>query len=160
MIKRKFNLAVTLLILSGLSTLSAITRAEPSSQFQEKLAQYQGKVVYVDFWASWCTPCRRSFPWMNEMKAKYQAQGFEIISVNLDSEAVSAQHFLRENNANFDVIYDPEGVLAKKYQIKGMPSSFILDRQSNVTSVHVGFTDKKKSLYQQEIVNLLSKDVY
>lgn len=157
--KGKINL-IGILFLFSVSFASQFAHANPVSQFQDKLLQYQGKVVYVDFWASWCVPCRRSFPWMNEMKAKYQDQGFEIISINLDSEASSAQQFLAKNRAHFDVIYDPNGLLAKKYQIKGMPSSFILDRKSTVTSVHVGFTDNKKVDYQKEIIHLLSKDTH
>lgn len=146
-----------LFILCSGILFSQAVQADPVSEFQNKLAEYQGNVIYVDFWASWCGPCVRSFPWMNDMQANYQKQGFKIISVNLDSEFSLARKFLSQYPASFDVIYDPEGLLAKKYQVQGMPSSFILDRKSQVSSVHVGFTEQKSKQYQNEIIALLAK---
>ncbi|XQW86241.1 TlpA disulfide reductase family protein [Thalassotalea piscium] len=136
--------------------VSFFTQADSISEFESKLLQYQGKVVYVDFWASWCGPCRQSFPWMNEMQSTYQDKGFEIISINLDSEYSLAQKFLSKYPATFDVIYDPDGLLAKKYQVQGMPSSFTLNSKSQVKGVHVGFTEEKSHKYQKEIITLLN----
>ena len=138
-------------------SISQNALSDPIKAFQQKLTQYQGKVVYVDFWASWCGPCRKSFPWMNNLKKTYQAQGFEIVSINLDRDLQLAEKFLAHYPASFDVIYDPNGLLAKKYHVKGMPSSFILNRKSEVTSVHVGFTKQKSQQYQQEILTLLAQ---
>lgn len=145
----------TLLAICASFAISCIAQADPVTEFEQKLITYQGKVVYVDFWASWCGPCRQSFPWMNKMQASYQSQGFEIISINLDSNSELAEKFLLKFPASFDVIYDPEGVLAKKYQIKGMPSSFILNRKSRVSSAHVGFTEQKSQKYKKEIIGLI-----
>ena len=101
------------------------------------LKDLRGRVVYLDFWASWCTPCRRSFPWMNEMKAKYADRGFEIVSVNLDQERALAETFLQQVPASFTVVYDPAGELATRYGLKGMPTSFLIDRKQKVYEAEI-----------------------
>lgn len=123
----------------------------------QQLAEKKGDVIYVDFWASWCIPCRKSFPWMNNLKTKYQAQGLSIISINLDHDRELADLFLKESPANFPVIYDPKGLIARKYKLKGMPSSFIVNRQGKIVSGHVGFNEEKKLAYEKEITALLNK---
>lgn len=115
-----------------------------------------GNVVYVDFWASWCIPCRKSFPWMNNLKTHYQTQGLSIISINLDHSKALADEFLTQNPANFPVIYDPKGLIARKYKLKGMPSSFIINRQGKIVSAHIGFNQQKKLAYEKEILMLLN----
>lgn len=123
--------------------------------FEEIVKQYPEEVIYLDFWASWCTPCRKSFPWMNEMQAKYSDKNFRVISVNLDAEPKLAKAFLTHTPANFTILYDPKGNLAKALKLKGMPSSFIINAKGKIVSAHVGFTDKKKIKYEQEIQQLL-----
>jgi len=121
------------------------------------LESFKGSYVMIDFWASWCVPCRKSFPWMNTVQAKYQAQGFSVISVNLDADYALAQKFLQENSASFTVIYDPKGKLAKYFKIKGMPSSMLIGRDGKIKQRHTGFFTKKIPQYQQEIEQLLSE---
>lgn len=123
----------------------------------KQLKDQIGKVVYIDFWASWCVPCRKSFPWMNTLQSQYQAQGLSILSINLDHNRALAEEFLTQNPANFPVIYDPKGLIASKYQLKGMPSSFIINRHGKIVSAHVGFNQEKKLAYEKEIVALLSE---
>lgn len=113
--------------------------------------EYQGKIVYLDFWASWCIPCRKSFPWMNKMHQQYSSDELVIIAVNLDKKKSLADDFLQENPAKFKVIYDPKGQLAKHFHIKGMPSSIIFDRNGKPVVAHTGFFVKKISQYEQEI---------
>jgi thiol-disulfide isomerase/thioredoxin len=125
--------------------------------YQDKIKQYQGKVIYLDFWASWCGPCRRSFPWMNQIQKKYKAQGLQVISINLDSDRLLATEFLDEYPVNFDVIYDPKGVLAKKYKLKGMPQSFIINQSGELVSSHIGFTAKKQAQYEQELIHVMEE---
>lgn len=131
------------------------TNLSAIESLDQQLDNAKGKVVYVDFWASWCIPCRKSFPWMNNLSAQYQAQGLVILSINLDHSRVLADEFLAQIPANFPVIYDPKGTIARKYQLKGMPSSFIINREGQIVSAHVGFNQEKKLAYQQEINALL-----
>lgn len=125
----------------------------------QKIQAQSGKVVYVDFWASWCIPCRKSFPWMNQLQQKYQNKGLVILSVNLDHDRKLADEFLVQHPAKFPVIYDPKGLIARKYKLKGMPSSFIINRVGNIVSSHVGFNKKKSMAYEQEIIKLLNQPV-
>ena len=127
-----------------------------SQKALEKVLQsHIGKVVYLDFWASWCGPCRKSFPWMNAIQEKYSSQGFVVVSVNLDANKPLATQFLKETPASFDVIYDPKGSIAKKLAIKGMPSSMIIGRDGQIKSSHTGFNNKKSVGYENEVKQLL-----
>lgn len=118
------------------------------------LEQYKGKPVLIDFWASWCEPCQESFPWMNEIKAQYP--DLEIIAINLDEEKSVAENFLKTNTADFKVMFDPDGVLAEKYQVDGMPSSYLVDRDGNIVKHHVGFFSEKKTDYENDIKKVLN----
>lgn len=115
------------------------------------LEKYAGKVVILDFWASWCVPCRRSFPWMNEMQEKYAEEGLIIIAVNLDHEVENAAAFLAEYPANFEIVYDPDAALAKEYKIQVMPSSFVIGRDGASIDRHSGFKVKKQDEYEAVI---------
>lgn len=126
-------------------------------KFEEKLKVYRGQVVYIDFWASWCIPCRQSFPWMNNMQKKYQTQGFKVVTINLDTDKENALEFLQSYPAQFDVVYDPKGKLAKKFKLKGMPNSYMVNRAGKIVSAHVGFNDEKRKAYEQEISVLLAE---
>lgn len=121
------------------------------------LSQYKNKVVYLDFWASWCGPCRKSFPWLNEIEDKYKKQGLVVIGVNLDTEIDQAKQFLKDVPANFRVFSDPDGKLAEKYKLVGMPSSFVIDGKGKVRHRHVGFKKSNSDEYEKSIVSLLKE---
>jgi len=137
--------------------VSPLSFSDTLSDFEAQVASHKGKVIYVDFWASWCVPCRKSFPWMNEIQNKYADKNFTVLSVNLDAEAGFAEKFLQEVPAQFPIFYDPRGKVAKAFKLKGMPSSFIINKAGKIVSTHVGFTEEKKKKYQQEILNLLAE---
>jgi len=112
---------------------------------------YKGKIVIVDFWASWCVPCRRSFPWMNEMQSRYEADGLIVIGVNVDRKSEDAAAFLAKYPANFEVIYDPAGALAEEYGVEVMPSTYVLDRNGELLERHLGFKVRRQSEYEAVI---------
>lgn len=120
------------------------------------LARYQGKVVVVDFWASWCVPCRRSFPWMNEMQAKYADDGLVIIGVNMDDDAELAAAFLEEFPAQFIIAYDQDGSLARQFDVIAMPSTYVLDRDGNQVTRHLGFKVRQQDEYEAVLVEALN----
>lgn len=119
--------------------------------------QLKGKVVYVDFWASWCGPCRSSFPWMEDMHKKYAVQGLEIVAINLDQEPELAQKFLQEYPATFRIEYDSEGEIAEQFKVETMPTSFLIDRSGKARIKHKGFHANKVQGYEQEIQQLLGE---
>ncbi|MCP5207656.1 MAG: TlpA family protein disulfide reductase [Hahellaceae bacterium] len=127
----------------------------PTSSGAVQLSTLKGKVVLVDFWASWCGPCRDSFPWMNAMHEKYASQGLEIIAINVDQEATEAQKFLEELPAKFTVAFDPEGKTPEAFNVMGMPSAYLIDQHGTIHSQHIGFHNSKKSEYEAAISALV-----
>tara|TARA_R110000851_G_scaffold98223_3_gene212696 strand:+ start:33968 stop:34513 length:546 start_codon:yes stop_codon:yes gene_type:complete len=121
------------------------------------LQEFAGKVVYVDFWASWCGPCRKSFPWMNAMQAKYQQQGLEVVAINLDVDSALAHEFLSKLPAQFNLRFDPDGDVAHAFELQGMPSSFLFNRKGELVQSHVGFYQQNIPAYEQEIQMLLQE---
>lgn len=121
------------------------------------LQQYRGQVVYVDFWASWCGPCRKSFPWMNEMQKRYGKNGFKVIAVNVDSDQAQAKQFLGDHPADFTIAFDPNGAAAKEFQVTGMPNSYLFDRQGRLHSSHIGFREKDIAAMENEIKTLIQQ---
>jgi len=160
--KQASNLLITFTVaLLAALPLSASASPAPAFNLPDKegsmvsLAQQQGKIVYLDFWASWCGPCRQSFPWMNEMLSKYQAQGLEIIAVNLDSSTSDAEKFLAKTPAQFTVVYDSSGNTPSSYGVKGMPTSFLIDTKGQILSQHAGFNSAHKDDLEAAITQAL-----
>ena len=122
------------------------------------LDQYKGQVVYVDFWASWCIPCKKSFPWMNKMHEKYKNQGLKIIAVNVDEDSADADEFLADTPAKFTILRDPEGELAGQYELVGMPTSLLFDTEGKLVSRHVGFKKGEIESYEADFKKLLPKN--
>jgi cytochrome c biogenesis protein CcmG, thiol:disulfide interchange protein DsbE len=120
-----------------------------------KLADAKGKVVYVDFWASWCGPCRQSFPWLNAMQAKYGAQGFQVVGINLDKKRDEADAFLAQTPAKFLIAFDVAGETPKQYGIKGMPSSALVGADGKIILTHAGFRDDERAELEAKIVAAL-----
>ncbi|MFT7371522.1 MAG: cytochrome c biogenesis protein CcmG/thiol:disulfide interchange protein DsbE [Oleiphilaceae bacterium] len=118
-------------------------------------SDYRGKVVLLDFWASWCGPCRQSFLWMNEIQAKYTDQGLVVIAVNLDQEKQAAADFLAAVPATFKILYDPDGGSAEQMEVMGMPMSYLIDRQGKLRHRLIGFNSSKKQEHEEHIVALL-----
>jgi cytochrome c biogenesis protein CcmG, thiol:disulfide interchange protein DsbE len=121
------------------------------------LNAFQGRVVYLDFWASWCGPCRQSFPWMEVLKDTYGPQGLEIVAVNLDRDRADADKFLQQFHPTFDLRFDPEGDLAERFKVQGMPSSMLIDRHGVTRFTHVGFRPVDVRLYEAQVRELLAE---
>ncbi len=120
------------------------------------LAQHRGKVVYLDFWASWCVPCRKSFPWLNDLTERYP-NDLVVIGINVDRERSAADRFLAKYPAQFPLVFDSGGVLAAQYELQGMPSSVIFGRDGQVAERHVGFREESRERYEKEIRRLIGQ---
>lgn len=122
-----------------------------------QLADYLGKVILIDFWASWCGPCRYSFPWMNDLQKKYSNDDFVIVAVNVDTDPKFAHQFLGKVPATFDVLLDSDAILQDAFEVLGMPTSFLIDKQGRIRATHIGFNKDKIALYEKDIVALLNE---
>ncbi len=134
--------------------LTGVAHAEQATL---DLEQLKGKVVVVDFWASWCVPCRRSFPWLNEMHGKYEDDGLVIIGVNLDQERSEADAFLDEFPASFRIHFDDTKDLAREFDVVAMPSSYLINRNGDLVKRHFGFKVKQQDEYEAAIVAALGE---
>jgi len=123
----------------------------PGASANVRLADLKGKVVYVDFWASWCSPCKQSFPWMNDMQAKYGARGLQIVGITVDRKREDAEKFLASTPARFMVGFDTTGKVAEAYKPKGMPTSYLIGADGVVRAMHVGFKDSDRAELEREI---------
>jgi thiol-disulfide isomerase/thioredoxin len=121
------------------------------------LTRLHGRVVYLDFWASWCGPCKQSFPWMEAMKSTYEGQGLEIVAVSLDRDRADADKFLKQFHPTFDVRFDPKGELAELFKVQGMPSSVLIDRHGVTRFTHVGFRPVDGATYEAQLRELMSE---
>ncbi len=122
------------------------------------LADLRGKVVYIDFWASWCGPCRQSFPWMNEMQRKYGGRGLQIVGINLDAKRSDADRFLTQLPAQFALAFDANGESALKFGVKGMPTSVLIGRDGRVLLRHQGFRGEDRKALEDQLVTALAAE--
>lgn len=123
-----------------------------------QLSDMKGDVIYLDFWATWCPPCRKSFPWMEEMQQRYKDLGFKVVAVSLDNKRGVIDQFLQNMSTSFTIAHDPSGESATAFKVKGMPSSYLIDRHGNIHLTHMGFNSKDKSKLEAEIKNLIAQD--
>jgi thiol-disulfide isomerase/thioredoxin len=121
------------------------------------LARFYGQVVYLDFWASWCVPCRQSFPWMQALKNTYERQGLTVIAINVDHDRADAEQFLQRFHPDFTVQFDPQGSFAERFKVAGMPTSVIIDRHGVQRFTHVGFRPADREASESELRALLSE---
>lgn len=154
-------------MLAGAIFYSSIARSDypaapgfnlPTANGEVSLEQLKGKLVYIDFWASWCRPCMKSFPWMIEMKEKFKDKPFEIVAINLDENKALADQFIATQAINFIVAYDPQKIIANSYGIDGMPSSYLVDPDGNLRYRYTGFWNRSKDEKEEMIRKLLMQN--
>ncbi len=121
------------------------------------LSAMRGKTVYVDFWASWCAPCLRSLPLINELYAKYRDQGFEVIAVNVDNPIEDGQDFLLDVDLDYLIPADTDNEVLESYGVIGMPTSFLIDKEGVVRKVHTGFREGDIEIIEHDLQQLLAE---
>ena len=133
-------------------SLKSISGPEPV-----ELESQTEKILYIDFWASWCGPCKLSFPSMIKLKELFKDDPFEIIAISVDADSKAAKKFLDSYKINFQVALDPDGVVAEKYALPGMPSSFLLDQDRKIIAMHKGFRKSDFTKIKKEIEEALKR---
>lgn len=116
---------------------------------------FRGQVMYVDFWASWCKPCVRSFPFMNALQHEYGARGLVLLAVNVDENTADARRFLRRHPATFRLAASPDGACPRAWAIPGMPSAYLVDRAGVVRHVYRGFDERHGDTVRRDLEALL-----
>jgi thiol-disulfide isomerase/thioredoxin len=161
---RPYSFALAVLVVVASGWLSAETpKSAPDVPLRSadgtavQLSAYKGKVLLVDFWASWCVPCKASFPALDAIYREYQPRGLEVLAVNLDEERRNADTFLSAHPHRMTVLFDPRGTAPVAFGVKGMPTSFVIDKTGTIRFTHMGYSGDADVRYRQEITQLLSE---
>lgn len=139
-------------------SLNKLNTQESATPQAVSLSDYKGKVVYLDFWASWCGPCRKAFPFMNELQTQYKKEGLVVLAVNQDTSPSLAINFLQKNKSNFTSLFDKNAQVSSNYELRGMPSSFLIDKKGIIYASHIGFNNSKIKKIREEVKALLQQN--
>jgi thiol-disulfide isomerase/thioredoxin len=162
----KHRIATMLALLLSVPALAGSSASSgPAPQFtlesrngpKVSLAQYKGQVVMLNFWASWCGPCRQEMPLLENIYSKYKKMGFVLVGVNVEPDSKDAEGFLKGLQApvSFPVIYDKDSTVSKAYDVQGMPSTVIIDRKGNIRVLHRGYKPGDENEYLDSIRTLV-----
>jgi peroxiredoxin len=154
--------AVTAALLLSLPALTG-SGDSPAPQFtlaarggrNVSLAQYHGQVVMLNFWASWCGPCRQEMPLLESIYKKYNRFGFTLLGVNVEPDSKAADEWLKETPVSFPILYDRDSKVSKLYEVAGMPSTVIIDRSGKLRMLHRGFKPGDENEYLDSIRALM-----
>ncbi len=119
------------------------------------LSKYKGQVVMLNFWASWCGPCKTEMPLLENIYKKYNRMGFTLIGVNVEPDSKDADAWLKQTPVSFPVIYDKDSKVSKLYDVSGMPSTVIIDRKGNIRVLHRGYKPGDENEYLDSIRTLV-----
>jgi thiol-disulfide isomerase/thioredoxin len=118
---------------------------------------YKGKVVLIDFWASWCGPCQKSMPFLNQLRNERQNDGFEVIAINVDEDTKEALQLLQEHPVDYVMAFDPKAECPKIFNVKAMPSSYFVDKAGKVRKIHLGYRDGDQTVIRELVSALLAE---
>jgi thiol-disulfide isomerase/thioredoxin len=117
----------------------------------------KNKVVLIDFWATWCPPCQKSMPFFNELHTQYLKDGFEIVAINVDEDSETAREFLKAHPVAYKTAFDPSGDCPGIFDVKAMPSSYLVDKTGKIRQIHLGFRDEDQAVLREQISALLAE---
>jgi peroxiredoxin len=120
-----------------------------------RLSEYRGDVVMINFWATWCGPCRQEMPLLDELYSRYQRVGFNLLGVNIDDDSNRAMNMIEELGVNFPVLFDARKEVSKLYEVEAMPVTVIVDRKGTVRYIHHGYKPGYEDMYLDQIRSLL-----
>jgi peroxiredoxin len=150
-------LCVTQLTAATLSGPAPDFTLKSSNGANIKLSELRGQVVMINFWASWCGPCRQEMPLLDQLYQRYQPMGFTLLGVNVEEDSRAADKVLKEIPVSFPVLYDKKNQVSESYQVRAMPSTFLIDRDGKVRYLHKGYQPGYEEEYQQQIRELVKE---
>jgi thiol-disulfide isomerase/thioredoxin len=121
------------------------------------LADYKGQVVMLNFWASWCGPCRKEMPILDQLHKQYRSKGFTMVGVNVEPNSGDALQWLKATPVSFPILFDRESAVSKLYQVQGMPNTVIVDRQGRVRYIHRGYKPGEENEYLDQVRSLIKE---
>jgi thiol-disulfide isomerase/thioredoxin len=163
----RFPLAVLVAVLVAVAWPAAATDGSPPAPAftltsragkPVSLADLKGQVVMINFWASWCGPCRQEFPALDEMYKKYKPMGFEMVGINVESEKADAEKFLGATPVSFPILFDPDNKVSGTYGVSAMPTTFLVDRQGRLRWQHRAYKAGDEALYIEQIRAMLREN--
>lgn len=122
-----------------------------------KLSEHRGEVVMINFWATWCGPCRQELPLLNRIHDQYHKSGFTLFGVNIDDRTQAAQDMARQLGLRFPVLFDTDKRVSRLYDVNAMPSTVLIDRDGKIRYIHLGYRAGYETLYEKQIRELLKK---
>ena len=126
---------------------------------QLALNELRGQVVMINFWATWCGPCRQEMPLLEQMHKKYQPMGFTLVGINVEEDSSGAEAWLQKTPVTFPILFDRQNRVSKLYNVSGMPSSVLIDRKGNVRYLHRGYKAGDENTYLDHIRALVKEKV-
>ncbi len=160
---RKVLIGLALTAIAATSVASSDLAGRPAPDFalrsstgeNLRLSEYRGDVVMINFWATWCGPCRQEMPLLDDLYNRYQRVGFNLLGVNIDDDSSRAMDMMAELGVNFPVLFDDRKEVSRMYDVDAMPVTILVDREGNVRYVHQGYKPGYEELYLDEIRSLL-----
>ena len=146
-------------------SVAAVSASSPAPDFtlraaegpNVRLGEQRGRVVLVNFWATWCGPCRQEMPHLNRLYEKYRSSGFTLLGVNIDEDPRAAIELARKLGVTFPVLLDTDKKVSRLYDMSAMPATIVIDRDGRVRHLHRGYRDGYEKTYEQQIRDLLKE---
>ncbi|MCU7844622.1 MAG: TlpA family protein disulfide reductase [Candidatus Thiodiazotropha sp. (ex Monitilora ramsayi)] len=158
---RVIVVTVAMMLIAGQASASSEPSPAPDFTLKSrsgeniKLSELRGQVVMINFWASWCGPCRQEMPILDQLYQRYEPMGFTLLGVNVEEDSAAANKVLREIPVTFPVLYDSKNQVSETYQVRAMPSTFLIDRDGKVRYLHKGYKPGYEEEYQKQVRELI-----
>jgi peroxiredoxin len=160
---RWFSILFASLLLFGTANSANIQGKAPNFTLKSntgkniKLSELRGQVVLLNFWASWCGPCRQEMPLLEKLQQRYSALGFTVLGVNVEEDPSKAKSLLKDIPVSFPILFDTQNTVSKQYNVSAMPSTVMIDRNGNMRYLHTGYKSGDEVQYKKWVKQLVKE---